>query len=115
MVGIRVDGAADTIDKFKRVHRLTIDEALQVDVVEAVLCLQALGHSLGNRLNNDNRGVEVRPLIHLPYYPVDESAKEVALAKLYDSLGTLRLLSCGAVEFLHILSLLRYNVISLLR
>ena len=108
MVGIRIHGAADAVDHLKRVHGLTVDKPLQVHVVEAVLCLQTLGHALGNGLDDNDRGIEICFLIHLPNNPIYESAKEVALAKLYNALRALYLKSGGAVEFLHFLSLLRY-------
>ena len=104
MVGIRIHGAADAVDHLQRVHGLTVDEPLQVHVVEAVLCLQTLGHALSNGLNDNDGGVEVGFLIHLPDYPIYESAEEVAFAKLYDALGTDGLGSCSAVKCLHNLS-----------
>ena len=61
MVGIRIHGAADAVDHLKRVHGLTVDESLQVHVVEAVLCLQTLGHALGNGLNDDDRRAHPQP------------------------------------------------------
>ena len=115
MVGIRIHGAADAVDHLKRVHGLTVDKPLQVHVVEAVLCLQTLGHALGNGLDDNDRGIEICFLIHLPDNPIYESAEEVAFAKLYDALWTDGLGSGCAVEFLHNLSLFRCFVISLFR
>ena len=84
-------------------------------MIEAVLCLQALSHTLRYGLHDDDRGIEICFLIHLPNNPIYESAKEVALAKLYNALRALYLKSGGAVEFLHFLSLLRYYVITTIR
>ena len=101
MVGIRIHGAADAVDHLQRVHGLTVDEALEVYVIEAVLCLQTLGHTLGNGLYDDNGSVEVGLLVHLPDDPVNECAEEVAFAKLYDSLRALCLGSGVGIQGLH--------------
>ena len=97
VVGVGIDGTADAINKFQGVHGLPVNKALQVNMIEAVLGLQAVGHALSNGLYDDDRCIKVSALIHLPHNPVYECAKEVTLAKLDDTLGAMCLWSGGAI------------------
>ena len=101
MVSVGVHGAADAIDELQRVHGLAINEALQVDMIETVLSLQTVSHALCDGLDNDDRSIEIGALVHLPHNPIDECAKKVAFAKLYDALGALRLCGGTCIKGLH--------------
>ena len=74
-------------------------------MIEAVLLLQACCHSLGDGLNDDDRGAggiwPDRGVVHLPDNPIYERAKEVAFAKLNNALRTLSLGCGGGVEGFH--------------
>ena len=84
---IGVQGAADDVDALQGVHGLAILTSLQVDVVQAVLTVEPLGHTSFNRLDDDYRTVEVGLLVHVPDNPIYERAKEVTLSELNHLLG----------------------------
>ena len=67
-------------------QRLAVEASLQVDVIESVLAVKPLNHTLVDRLNDNYRTVEVGLCVHVPYNPVNECAEEVTLAKLDDFL-----------------------------
>ena len=102
VVCVGVHCAADAIDELQRVHGLAVNEALQVDMIETVLRLQTICHALCDGLDDDDRSIEIGALVHLPHNPIDECAKKVAFAKLYDALGALRLSGGSFIKGLHI-------------
>lgn len=53
------------------------------------------------RLDDDDRAVEARLLVHLVDNPVDESAKEVTFPELYDALGRIHFRCSIFIENLH--------------
>ena len=116
MVGVGIHGAADAIDELQGVYGLAVNKALQIDVIEAVLGLQTVSHALCDGLYDDNGSVEIRALVHLPNNPINECAKEVAFAELYDALGALRLCGGICIKGLHddffVISTCRYFEIS---
>ena len=86
MLCVWVNAAGDDVDTVKLVDRLTILTTLEIDMVEAVLTVKPLYHTSVNRLNDNNRAVEVCLGIHVPYNPVNKSTEEITLTKLDDSL-----------------------------
>ena len=60
-------------------------------MVEAVLTIEPLNHSFVNRLDYNDRAVEIGLSIHVPNNPVNKSAQEITLAKLDN------LLRCSAL------------------
>jgi hypothetical protein len=55
-------------------------------VIEAVLAIEPLYHTTLDRLNNNNRSVEVSLLVHIPDNPIYECTEEVTFTKLDDYL-----------------------------
>ena len=84
---VGVEGAADAVDACQRVDGLAVQTALQVDVVEAVLSVEPLGHAVLDGLYDYDAAVEVGILVHVVDNPVYKGAEEVALTELDDSLG----------------------------
>ena len=83
-IGVRIEAAAHDIDKIDAVHGGTVEQALKVEMVEAILLVEPLDHTFLDGLHHDDGCVEVSFLVGLPYYPLDESAKEVTLTELDD-------------------------------
>ena len=88
ILGVGVQRTRDDIDTLEAVNSLTVQTALQVDMIQAVLTVEPLHHSFVNRLNDSHRTVEVRLCVHVPHNPVHESAEEVTFTKLDNSLGS---------------------------
>ena len=102
-IKVWIDAAADHVYHLDAIDRLSPVKALEIEVVEAVLGIQTIHQTAGNRLDYDYGSVEICLLVGFPYYPVDESAEEIAFAELYHLFGVLaRLRRSCAVEFLHI-------------
>ena len=81
-----VKGAADDVDTLKAVYGLSVETALEVYMVEAVLTIEPVYHTSFYRLYDNNATVEVGLLIHVPNNPVNECAEEVSLTELNDFL-----------------------------
>ena len=82
ILGVGVQCAADNVDALQGVHGLTVLAALQVDVVQAVLTVQPLYHTLVDRLYDNDTTIEVGLLVHVPDNPIYECTEEVSLTKL---------------------------------
>ena len=85
MLRVRVDSALDNVDTVELIYRFTIETTLKINVVETVLTIEPRNHTLVDRLNYDYRAIEIGLSVHVPYNPVNESAKEVSFAKLDNS------------------------------
>ena len=55
-------------------------------MIEAVLTVEPVYHTLSQRLHYNDRAVEVGLLVHVPHDPIYECTEEVTLAKLNDFL-----------------------------
>ena len=95
---IWIECTANHVDTLKSIDGLTILLTLKVYMVEAVLTVQPVNHTASQRLNDNNRTVEVGLLVHIPYNPVNKCAKEVALTKLDNFLWHNALWSCTLVQ-----------------
>ena len=85
---IGIQCAADAVDTREAVYRFTVQTALQVDMVKAVLAVQPFRHSFFDRLNHYNTAVEVGLLVHVVNNPVYKCTKEVTFTELDDSFGS---------------------------
>ena len=85
---IRIQCAADTVDTRQVVDSLTVQTALQIDVVKTVLAVQPFCHTSFYGLNHYNATVEVGFLIHVVNNPVYKCTKEVTFTELDNSLGS---------------------------
>ncbi len=83
---IGVQRTRDDIDTLQRVHCLTVQTTLQVDMVQAVLPVEPFYHTFVNRLNDNDRCIEIGLCVHVPNNPIHECAEEVPLAELNDFL-----------------------------
>ena len=93
-IGIGVDTAGDDVDEVDAVYGLSVLEALEVQMVEAVLLVEPLDHTLLDGLDYNHGAVEIGLLVGLPDYPLNECAEEVAFAKLNHLFGVLFCLRC---------------------
>ena len=82
VLSIWVQRTADHINALKCVDSLTVLTSLQIDVIQAVLTVEPIHHTTLDRLNYNNRTIEVGLLIHVPNNPVNERTQEIALTKL---------------------------------
>ena len=98
ILAVWIEGTTDAVDACERVDLLSVQATLQIDVVEAILPIKPIHHSLLDRLNHHYRRVEIRFLIHVINNPVHKTAKEVSLAKLDDSLRCMALRSRASVQ-----------------
>ena len=88
VLGVRVQRTRDNINTLQTVHCLTVQTALQINVIQAVLTVEPLYHTFLDRLNNSYRTVEIGLCVHVPNNPVHECAEEVTFTKLNDLLGS---------------------------
>jgi len=84
---VGVQRAADDVDTLEGVDGLAVLATLQVNVVETVLGVEPVDHTVLDGLYDDDRSVEVGLLVHVPDNPINECAEEVSLAELDDLLG----------------------------
>ena len=82
MLCVRINTTTYNINTVELVHSLAIETSLKVYVVKAILTVEPLNHTAVDRLNDNDRTVEICLGIHVPYNPVNESAKEVSLTEL---------------------------------
>ncbi len=102
-IGIGVDSPADDINQVHAVHRLAVQESLEVQMIQAVLLVQHIDHSAVDGLDHHDGSVKVRLLVGFPDDPLDESPQEVAFAELDDLLGILFRLRCSrTIQSFHI-------------
>ena len=102
---VGVQCAAYHVYALYRVHGLTVLAALQVDVVQAVLPVQHVHHTLLDGLHHHHRAVEVSLLVHVPDNPIHKCAQEVTLAELYHLFRHHALRSELFVKWFHVLIL----------
>ena len=81
-IGIGVDAPGDDVDKVHAVHGLPVQEALEVEVIEAVLLVEPFDHAFLDGLDHHHGAVKIGLLVGLPDNPLDERAEEVAFAEL---------------------------------
>ena len=93
---VGIDAPADDVDQVHAVHGLSVLEALEVQVIEAVLLVEPADHALLDRLDDDHGGVEIGFLVGLPDNPLDKRAEEVAFTELDDLFGVLFRLRGGS-------------------
>ena len=86
MLCVRINTTTYNINTVELVHSLAIETSLKVYVVKAILTVEPLNHTAVDRLNDNDRTVEICLGIHVPYNPVNECTEEVTLTKLDDSL-----------------------------
>ena len=102
-LSIGVQSAGNHVNQVHAVHRLSVLEPLKIQVIEAVLFVEPFHHALLDGLNHHHGAVEVRLLVGFPDNPLDECAKEVALAKLNHLFGVLLCLRCRrSIKSFHI-------------
>ena len=102
-ISIGIDTPADDINQVHAVHRLSVQETLKVQVIQAVLLVQHVDHTTVDGLDHDDGGIEVRLLVGFPDDPLDESPQEVAFAELDDLLGIMFRLRCSrTIQSFHI-------------
>ena len=82
MLGIGVQRTTDDVDALQCVHGLTILTPLQVHVVQTVLTIEHVCHTLLDGLYDDDTSVEVSLLVHIPDNPIDEGPEEVSFSEL---------------------------------
>ena len=102
-ISIGIDTPADNIDQVHAVHRLAVQESLEVQMIQAVLLVQHVDHTTVDGLDHYDGSVKVRLLVGFPDNPLDESPQEVAFAELDDLLGILFRLRCSrTIQSFHI-------------
>jgi hypothetical protein len=82
VLSIGVQRTADNIDTLESIYRLTVLTPLKVYVIETILGIEPVNHTLFDRLYNDYRTIEVCLLVHVPDNPIYECAEEVTLTEL---------------------------------
>ncbi len=87
VLSVGVQTAADDVDTLQRVDGLAVLTTLQVHVVQAVLTIQPLNHTLSQRLYDDDRTIEVSLLVHVPDNPINKGAQEISFTELNNFLG----------------------------
>ena len=98
ILAVWIKGTTDAVNASEGIHLFTIQSSLQIDVIEAILTIEPIHHTLLDRLHNHYRRVEVCLLIHVIDNPVHKTAKEVSLAKLDNSLRCMALRSRASVQ-----------------
>ena len=88
VLGVRIESSADDVNHRQAVDSLAFFKSLQVNMIEVILSVEHVNHSSVDWLNDNDAAVEVCLLVHVPDYPVNECAEEVAFSELDDSLGT---------------------------
>ena len=53
VLSVRIERTADAVDAGEGVHLLAIETSLEIDMVEAVLCVEPVNHTTLDRLNNN--------------------------------------------------------------
>ena len=79
---VGVQRATDDVDALQGVDGLTVLTTLQVNMIQTVLTVQPVDHTLVDGLYDDNRTIEVGLLVHIPDNPINKSTEEVTLTKL---------------------------------
>ena len=82
VLSIGVQRAADHVDTLEGVHGLAVLTTLQVHMVQAVLSVQPVHHTLLNGLYYYHTAVEVGLLVHIPDNPIYECTEEVTFTEL---------------------------------
>ena len=85
-IPVRIYAPVDYIYHFDGVDGLALVYSLEVEVIQTVLGIDHVHHSLVDRLHEDHASVEVCLLVGLPYYPVHECPEEIAFPELDDFL-----------------------------
>ena len=98
MLCVGVEGTADGINTCQRVDWLTIFFSLQIQVIEAILSVEPVNHAVFNRLNYNDRSVEVCLLIHVEDNPVNKGTEKITFSKLDDSLRHSAFGGCTLVQ-----------------
>ena len=98
ILAIRIECTANAVDASERIHLLSVQATLQIDMVEAILTIEPIHHTVFDRLNHYHAGVEVSLLIHVVNNPVHKTTEEIALSKLDDSLRCMALRSRASVQ-----------------
>ena len=98
MLCVGVEGTADSINTCQRVDWLTIFFSLQIQMIEAILSVEPVNHAVFNRLNYNDRSVEVCLLIHVEDNPVNKGAEKITFSKLDDSLRHSAFGGCTLVQ-----------------
>ena len=86
-LGVRVEAAGDNVDQVHAVYRLAVQQALQIQVIQAVLLVEPFNHALFDRLHNHHGTVEIGLLVSFPDNPLDKGPEEVAFSELDNFFG----------------------------
>ena len=103
---VRIQGTADDINHRQTVHGLSLFQSLQVDMIQAILGVQLVNHSLLNGLYHYYTVIEIGFFVHVVNNPVHERTEEIPLSKLDDSFRTDRLSGGLFVQCFHTISLI---------
>src|SRR5690554_561803 len=74
VVGVRIDPFVDAVDETVFLYGLAILNALEVNMVKAILVVKHVYHASGQGLNHIDSAVEVDLLVHLIHNPVGKGA-----------------------------------------
>ena len=99
---IRIQRPTDDVDARQAVYLLSFVQPLQINMIQAILCLQPVDHPMLNGLNNDHATIKFHLVIHLLNNPIDKRPQKIPFAKLDDTFGVNTFSRCLSIQFPHL-------------